>query len=172
MDQNQGLHLDVVASTLQDFSAVEIQRENSGYQAVHVRGQHMATTAELFTEFAAAFQFPWYFGQNWAAFDECMRDLDEWLPPGTHGYALAVWNADAVLVKDKSALEAFVDSLNFIHQELAEPSGLVSTGTGVASPTPRGFQVVLHCEPGAHDRLLSRWTHAGARLNPPAAAHL
>ncbi|MBF6546632.1 barstar family protein [Nocardia brasiliensis] len=126
----------------------------------------------MFTEFAAAFQSLWYFGQNWAAFDECMRDLDEWLPPGSQGHALAVWNADAVLIKDKSALEAFVDSLNFIHQELAEPSGLASTGTGVASPTPRGFQVVLHCEARAHDRLISRWTRAGARLNPPAAAHL
>ncbi|MEU0876423.1 barstar family protein [Nocardia brasiliensis] len=167
MDQTQGLHLDVVASTLQDFGAVEIQRENSGYRAVHVRGQHMATTSELFTEFAAAFQFPWYFGQNWAAFGECMTDLDEWLPPGSLGYALMVWNADAVLIEDKSALEVFVRRLNFIHQELAEPSGLVSTGTGVASPTPRGFQVVLHCQPGAHDRLISRWTRAGARLNPP-----
>ncbi|MFB8281402.1 hypothetical protein [Nocardia colli] len=37
-------------------------------------------------------------------------------------------------------------------QELAEPSGLVSTETGVTSPASRGFQVLLHCEPGARDK--------------------
>jgi hypothetical protein len=29
-------------------------------------------------EFAASFQFPYYFGENWPAFDECINDLS-WL---------------------------------------------------------------------------------------------
>ncbi|MFD6157574.1 barstar family protein [Nocardia sp. NPDC060256] len=166
MDANQGLRFDVVASSLAHFGDAETRLADSGYRVVRVRGQHMATTSKLFAEFAGAFRFPAYFGQNWAAFDECMTDLDEWLPPGRQGYALAVWNADAVLVKEKAALAILIKSLDFIQEELAEPSGLVSTGTGVASPTPRGFRAVLHCEPDARNRLADRWTRAGAQLNP------
>jgi hypothetical protein len=45
-----------------------------------LRGVKMQTVQQLFDEFAAALQFPWYFGENWAAFDECLTDL-AWLPP-------------------------------------------------------------------------------------------
>jgi hypothetical protein len=41
-----------------------------------VRGRKMTTTAQLYDEFAAALQFPPYFGENWAAFDECLSDMD------------------------------------------------------------------------------------------------
>lgn len=44
-----------------------------------VRGSKMKTLDSLFNEFSAALQFPFYFGENWAAFDECLADLD-WLP--------------------------------------------------------------------------------------------
>jgi hypothetical protein len=44
-----------------------------------VRGRKMRRLPELNDEFAAAIQFPWYFGANWAAFDECVKDL-AWLP--------------------------------------------------------------------------------------------
>lgn len=40
-----------------------------------VRGEHCRTRSRLFQEWAAALQFPLYFGQNWAALDECLRDL-------------------------------------------------------------------------------------------------
>lgn len=32
----------------------------------------------FFCEISSAMRFPWYFGWNWAAFDECITDL-EWL---------------------------------------------------------------------------------------------
>jgi len=44
-----------------------------------VRGAKMRTTARLFDEISAAFQFPCYFGENWDALDECLNDID-WLP--------------------------------------------------------------------------------------------
>lgn len=166
MDDTSRLQIAVIASTLQDFSSAEGRLESSGYRVVHVQGTRMTKTADLFAEFSAAFQFPWYFGRNWHAFDECMIDLDEWLPPGPRGYAVAVWHAESVLIKDKSALGTLIGSLDFIHQELAEPSGLVSTETGVTSPAPRGFQVLLHCEPDSRDKLIKRWTRAGGRLDP------
>jgi hypothetical protein len=48
-----------------------------------IRGKKSKTVDELFNEVGAALQFPWYFGENWDAFDECMSDLD-WLPGDTY----------------------------------------------------------------------------------------
>lgn len=39
----------------------------------------MRTVAQLNDEFSAALQFSAYFGENWPAFNECLKDLD-WLP--------------------------------------------------------------------------------------------
>ena len=56
-----------------------LQTSGSGQVvARRIRGHKAKTTAALFDEFAAALQFPCYFGENWDAFDECLNDL-EWL---------------------------------------------------------------------------------------------
>lgn len=49
-----------------------------GAFVVHVRGKLCSTLDDFFREISAAMRFPYYFGWNWAAFDECMTDL-EWL---------------------------------------------------------------------------------------------
>lgn len=42
-----------------------------------VRGRKMRDVTGVFDEFAAALQFPTYFGENKDAFDECIREADE-----------------------------------------------------------------------------------------------
>ncbi len=44
-----------------------------------VRGHKATTKPAFFDECAAAWQFPYYFGENWDAFEECLTDL-QWLP--------------------------------------------------------------------------------------------
>lgn len=44
----------------------------------YLRGKRCVDEISFFYEVSASFQFPWYFGENWAAFDECVCDLD-WL---------------------------------------------------------------------------------------------
>jgi hypothetical protein len=73
-----------------------------------LRGSRMKTTAQLYEEFAAALQFPYYFGHNGPAFDECLADL-EWLEASA--YILAILDAQDFLVQEQpKELDLFLDS--------------------------------------------------------------
>ncbi|MBL0312343.1 MAG: barstar family protein [Holophagaceae bacterium] len=65
-----------------------------GLETRWLRASKMRTAKALFDEFAAALQFPPYFGENWDALDECLNDLD-WLEGD--GAALFIMNADQLL---------------------------------------------------------------------------
>ncbi|MFD4444578.1 barstar family protein [Nocardia sp. NPDC058519] len=69
------------------------------YRVRELRGAKMRTVAELFDEFAAAFQFPYYFGANKDAFDECLRDLDDFVGDAP-GYVVVVRTAADLLADD------------------------------------------------------------------------
>jgi len=53
----------------------------------------VANEGELLAELARGFRFPDYFGGNWDAVNDCLRDL-EWLP--ARGYVLRIPNAEAL----------------------------------------------------------------------------
>ena len=59
------------------YSRIYREAHNHSYTA-YIRGSRCKTENDFFCEISAALQFPWYFGENWAAFDECLCDL-EWL---------------------------------------------------------------------------------------------
>lgn len=80
-----------------EFSGVRYQAP-AGYQVRELRGDRMRGVAGLFDEFAAALQFPYYFGANKDAFDDCLRDLDDFLGPAP-GYVVAIRDADQVLAE-------------------------------------------------------------------------
>ena len=63
-----------------------------------LRGAKMGTAFGLFDEISAALQFPYYFGENWAALEECINDLS-WLP----GDAYVVIVMDALFVLNREA---------------------------------------------------------------------
>lgn len=44
----------------------------------YLRGELCGSSISFFREISAAMRFPYYFGWNWNAFDECITDL-EWL---------------------------------------------------------------------------------------------
>ena len=44
----------------------------------YIRGKRCTDEHAFFCEISSSFQFPYYFGMNWAALDECLCDL-EWL---------------------------------------------------------------------------------------------
>src|SRR5205823_6172703 len=86
-------------------------------------------------EFAAALQFPCYFGENWDAFDECLSDL-EWLH--AEGYVLLVTRSANLLDAEvPDQLATFFRILERAGHEWSQPAG-------PALP-PRAFHVLLQC---------------------------
>ncbi len=125
-----------------------------------VRGRKMWTERALFDEFAAALQFPLYFGENRNAFNECIADLEALSAGG--GYVVVITEPDDVLVgEDEHRLHWLVDSLS-------------SAGRGWAVPIERGvweddgpvapFHVVLVGQREVLERASRRWTAAGAEI--------
>jgi hypothetical protein len=106
-----------------------------------VRGNKMRLVNNLFDEFAAAFQFPCYFGENWNAFDECLADL-EWLPAS--GYVLFVTNAADVL-RDEPPSE-FITFARLLHSISDEWS----------NNRQKAFRVVYQCVAADVDVLQNR----------------
>ncbi|WP_067818721.1 barstar family protein [Nocardia inohanensis] len=92
-----------------EFSGVR-GRIPSDYLAREVRGRRMRTVAEVFDEFAAAFQFPYYFGENKDAFDECLRDLDEFVG-AARGYVVVVRNAALLLDEEPGDRGWFAEAM-------------------------------------------------------------
>lgn len=63
------------------YTAMCLASKERIYSA-YIRGKRCKTEDDFFHEISASFQFPYYFGENWAAMDECLCDL-EWIntPP-------------------------------------------------------------------------------------------
>jgi hypothetical protein len=110
-----------------------------------VRGKKMRTTPALYDEFAAALQFPYYFGENGAAFDECLTDL-EWLP--ADAYTILVSDSAHLLEAEPSEhLTLWLRALDRAGQYWAKPV------EGEFARAARPFHVLLQCTP-AQERSL------------------
>lgn len=106
-----------------------------------LRGNKMKKTMELFDEIAAVLQFPYYFGENWNAFDECLNDLD-WLEG--EAYLLMITDVSTVLIEESpQEFLTFIKILRQACQEWSDISGQASTGGLVRESKP--FKVVFQC---------------------------
>ncbi len=117
-------------------------------------GNRCPTEKALFQEFAAAFQFPYYFGANWDALEECINDL-EWLR--ANAYVLFLTHADRVLEGADKKFRILLQILRDSAQEWALPKE--DDPDGSIPPTP--FRVVFQCEPDAEFALRGRLRAAG-----------
>lgn len=133
----------------------------SGLTARVVRGRKMRTLRGLLDEFAAALQFPLYFGQNEDAFNEAIAEL-ETLPTG-EGYVVTITEPDQVLAdEDAAALGWLARSLTSAAEEWAEPVDLGEWWDRPAVP----FHVVLAGDSAQIERAARRWSEAGAPTVP------
>jgi hypothetical protein len=128
----------------------QFQASSAGLILRFLRGTQMTTEAGLYDEFAAALQFPYYFGFNGAAFDECLTDL-AWL--NGEGFVLSVFDGQEFLSKEPpSKLDLFLDALEAACECWSKP---VQLGQAWDRP-PRPFHVLFHCTMENQGRLPSR----------------
>ncbi|MCZ9327690.1 barstar family protein [Nocardia farcinica] len=85
-------------------------RAPAGFAVRELRGTRMRTVAGVFDEWAAAFQFPYYFGQNKNAFDECLRDLDDFVGEAA-GYVAVVRDAADLLAEQPAERDWFDEAM-------------------------------------------------------------
>ncbi len=125
-----------------------------------VRGSKMKTVQAVLDEFSAAFQFPWYFGDNRDAFDECLTDLG-WLSAARfQACVVVVLEAKFLLMEENDReREWFVAAMTDAANEWATPSS-VPTDWGLSLP----FHVLMQAEPSAVAELRDRWEPVGARF--------
>jgi hypothetical protein len=85
-----------------------LSRRVAGVTVRIVRGKQCRTSSSFFHESAAALQFPYYFGHNWDAFEECINDL-AWLP--AKHYVIGIAQATVLLAQDEQRLGTLVEIL-------------------------------------------------------------
>lgn len=125
---------------------------DSGLLVRIVRGRKMRTSEGVFDEVSAALQFGLYFGENWDAFEECMRDLEN-LTPG-NGIALIVTEPDQLLFDTPAdEMRWLRRALEAAHGSWARPIGRGEWWDRPAVP----FHVLFAGSRPSTDGALQRW---------------
>jgi hypothetical protein len=149
----EGPWVHVVASTLSeitDFGWSLTKHESLRVVVRFLRGKKMMRVDALDNECSAALQFPWYFGENWPAFDECIRDLS-WLPGDV--YIVIVTESAAVLTEeDEKEFSIFISLLDKAGREWSQP---VETSEWWRRPAVP-FHVIFQCDELDKEMVLAR----------------
>jgi RNAse (barnase) inhibitor barstar len=147
-------------SEITDLGWALQQQEFADSVVRRIRGAKMKTVASLFDEIASALQFPYYFGENWDALDECLNDL-EWLPG--RSYLLLV--PDAIRVLSEEAEEQFTTFVSLLTRTGEEWAKRCIEGKPWDRP-PTPFHVVMQCFEGEEAELANRIVAAGGEILP------
>lgn len=141
-----------------DFENLYLQLIISHKEAIirKIRGHKCRTVDRFFSEVGAALQFPWYFGENWAAFDECINDLD-WME--SRAYLLLVSSANLLLN------EAHIADFGTLLRILADANvdWLTPNKYGPRDRPVTAFHVVFQCPASDLESFSHRMVQAGIK---------
>ena len=90
-----------------DESTVRAELESNSIRVFEIQGPSIETQEHLFSALAKEMRFPDYFGMNWDALDECLRDM-EWLP--AKGYVLFFYGSGRLWKQAARIMGAFLES--------------------------------------------------------------
>ncbi|QWL28506.1 hypothetical protein E2R33_07785 [Rathayibacter toxicus] len=134
--------------------------ESQGYYSRRLRGGKMMTESALYDEFSAGLQFPYYFGENRNAFDECISDLGD----RNVGKGVCVSISESHLLLKKAPLDAFaflLDSLRFAGEIWASPIREQQSWDREAKP----FIITLFSEEVEYCAVEEKWSSCGIIVN-------
>ncbi len=131
-----------VEADISPFQDLALQLTQSRKESIIriIRGKKSKTLHDFFNEIAAALQFPYYFGENGAAFSECITDLD-WLEGDA--YLLLIDDAHAPLQDSEEDFRIFLQYLESANEEWLTPNKYIPRQR---QPTP--FHVLFQCTVG------------------------
>ena len=137
-----------------DTAVWSLRQELTGVFTVVVDANQLRNRSAVFSQFAAAFQFPEYFGGTWNAFADCLGDLS-WLAP--KAFVLIVRDAPVLLIEgDPDEFSLFLKIVEEIGDSFAQNQVQHSS-------TP--FHAVFHALPEAAAAFDLRLRAAG-RVTP------
>jgi hypothetical protein len=82
------------------------------YHIHYLDGKTIETKQDYFDYFKKIYLFGGHFGNNWNAFIDCMRDLDDWYDK--QGFVLVVYNYANFIIATQEDKENFVKALEYI----------------------------------------------------------
>ncbi len=128
-----------------------------------LRGHKVRSFQALMDEFGAALQFFDGFGENWDALDECLRDLNEWLP--SNAYILVITHPESVLEEEPAQLVWLRKTLEEVGDWWSKP--VLDNGRFNRPAIP--FHTVLQCTGATLARVQARFP--GVPILPVSGDH-
>lgn len=147
-------HLFVAQDSEVDDLTAKYMASRDGRLIRVIRGTRSMTADRLFQEFAAALQFPYYFGHNWDALRDAFRDL-EW--KANRGCFLFLTHVDQVLEQQEGAFQVLTELFADTAKEWALPIENDPRGSRPAIP----FRIIFHSLPENERYSRSRLERAG-----------
>ena len=117
-----------------------------------IRGGKSKDLDSFFNEIAAALQFPYYFGENWPAFFECITDLD-WLEGDA--YLLLINDAQSLLQDSEADFHIVLRHWEEANTEWQKPPNHV-----LRQRQPTSFHVLFQCSVDNSAHFSQRLTNA------------
>lgn len=102
-----------------------------------IRGIRCKKRETLFQEWAAALQFPSYFGNNWDAFEECLNDLS-WI--SSSKIIIIVTRINEIFFQNEKLFSKLLEILNSVSNNWTKKKDNESQSNGV-----KLFHVFLQC---------------------------
>ncbi|GAA2506634.1 hypothetical protein GCM10010406_49070 [Streptomyces thermolineatus] len=102
-------------------------------------GSHMRTTQEIFEQYSKISGFPVYFGWNWDAFLECLRDFS-WAP--SKGYLFIIDHAERLLQEEPEEMQTFFSCIREAGRHWGESLSVVNDPEKGETP----FNTILVCD--------------------------
>ncbi|MFI6124886.1 barstar family protein [Streptomyces sp. NPDC051064] len=110
-DETQAIHVAPWMHIITPDAGLNLDQLLPASGSVHVarlNGEDMPDESSAFEKFWETLKFPDYFGWNWHAFYDCLRDL-QWLSSDYH--ILIIESAESALSEDDAAREEFFKAL-------------------------------------------------------------
>ena len=134
---------------------IEMEESHKDTNFVHLRGTRMRTAEGFLSELAAVLQFPVWFGENWDALEDILRDRAAFA-----GTVIAIYNAEQLLADGSAADRTHLaEAMEECNQYWLKKDGDDDEDAG-----DEAFHLLLQVPEGEIADFRTRWVEAGLSI--------